>query len=437
MFPSGKSYLDGTDTDHDIVLGEGHDNGGKESSDNELKPNKDPKTLTDVLEEEVSTLPLERCMRMVPHDQNTGAFFIAVFRKVSPLPVVQKKSCSHHRHLGFSQDPQPEKLVNEVKEDVGEGKINSAGVTTGQLPKTAPDADMQGNEQEETVLDADIGKQNEENENDKIQTPVDKEIDPEVVGGKRKLQIQGKWRGVDPVVFFTNEAVVDSVKTFYGIDESFAFDGHLVTRNSDANHVKRIYYISESVKDILELNLKGGQQLKITSVGLKMFERQSSKEGSLSPCAFRISSEGLPLILPHITKQILYAFPVDFKHLLQYKTIKFADFVDAEFGEKASKLMLGCCVVVLLRDGQSSSNPPPVDASTVAIGCWRGRTNVSVMVTAIDCQEMLERLSMRAETESVSVQLEMEHSSVVPDEPKTNDIETKGDGVTTESTCID
>lgn len=82
-------------------------------------------------------------------------------------------------------------------------------------------------------------------------------------------------------------------------------------------------------------------------LALEFQERQSSKEGSLTQCAFRISSEGLPLLLPFITKQIVEASPIDFKHLLQYKTIKFADFVDAEFGEKASQLMLGCCVVVL------------------------------------------------------------------------------------------
>jgi multisite-specific tRNA:(cytosine-C5)-methyltransferase len=74
---------------------------------------------------------------------------------------------------------------------------------------------------------------------------------------------------------------------------------------------------------------------------------ETFREGSSTSFAFRISSEGLPLILPYVTKQILYASPVDFKHLLQYKTIKFADFVDAEFGQKASNLMLGCCVIVL------------------------------------------------------------------------------------------
>jgi len=34
---------------------------------------------------EVSLYPLERCMRILPHDQNTGAFFIAVLQKVFPL----------------------------------------------------------------------------------------------------------------------------------------------------------------------------------------------------------------------------------------------------------------------------------------------------------------------------------------------------------------
>lgn len=38
--------------------------------------------------EEVSDFPLERCMRLVPHEQNTGAFFIAILQKGSPLPGI-------------------------------------------------------------------------------------------------------------------------------------------------------------------------------------------------------------------------------------------------------------------------------------------------------------------------------------------------------------
>lgn len=45
------------------------------------------------------------------------------------------------------------------------------------------------------------------------------------------------------------------------------------------------------------------------------------------------------------------------------------------------------------------SNHIQIDASTIAIGCWKGRASLSVMVTAIDCQELLERLLMRLEIE--------------------------------------
>lgn len=76
-------------------------------------------------------------------------------------------------------------------------------------------------------------------------------------------------------------------------------------------------------------------------------ERQTSCEGRSAQCSFRITSEGLPLILPHISKQILCASAIDFKHLLQYRAVKFADFVDAKFGENAANLMPGCCVIVL------------------------------------------------------------------------------------------
>lgn len=44
-------------------------------------------------------------------------------------------------------------------------------------------------------------------------------------------------------------------------------------------------------------------------------------------------------------------------------------------------------------------DPVQVDESTIAIGCWKGRASLSVMVTAIDCQELLERLLMRIEME--------------------------------------
>jgi multisite-specific tRNA:(cytosine-C5)-methyltransferase len=111
----------------------------------------------------------------------------------------------------------------------------------------------------------------EESDSKEAQEPHTVENIANVTPSKRKLQKQGKWKGVDPVVFFKEEAIIKSIKAFYGIDEQFPLDGHLVTRNSDTSNVKRIYYISKSVKNVLELNFSVGQQLKITCVGLKVF----------------------------------------------------------------------------------------------------------------------------------------------------------------------
>ncbi|CAL1385339.1 unnamed protein product [Linum trigynum] len=388
MFPSGRTYV--APIKKDIK----NENGGNS------EPNQELETSNEDVDEETSDLPLERCMRIVPHDQNSGAFFIAVLQKLSPLPAIPENPKKQKNSIAKKDETQ-EKISDPSVEDTDEQEQESKSIVMESASEAASDIDLVDNEEEEKDVPMEVApcdNVSTENGLEDTQVTVNGKSDPEKAVGNRKLQMQGRWKGVDPVLFFNDEATINSIIEFYGIGESFPFKGHLISRNSDDNHVKRIYYISKSVKDALELNILVGQQLKIASVGLKMFERQTAIAGSDAPCAFRISSEGLPLILPHITKQILNASPVDFIHILKYKTIKFRDFVDAAFGEKASKLMMGCCVIVLKKDdGQVSSDTLKVDASTIAIGCWKGRGSLSVMVTAIDCQELLERLSVRDE----------------------------------------
>ncbi|XP_027179876.1 tRNA (cytosine(34)-C(5))-methyltransferase-like [Coffea eugenioides] len=403
MFPTGRTFEDISDNDCAISTEELCTKISNGNSEDGIELEDDSVANTNLSDVEESTLPLEHCMRIAPHDENTGAFFIAVLHKISALPAVQKKSLRSTGKLSSSKNVQAQNATCEVKEDtdfieITDGPVSEADA---QVPETVS-VSSHTDEMAEAVLDADPSIPSEENEAGDIQPSKGNKSGPEVVGGKRKLQVQGKWIGVDPVIFYRDDSIVSKIKEFYGIKESFPFNGHLVTRNSDTSHVKRIYYVSNSVKEVLELNLLAGQQLKIASVGVKMFERQTSKEGTASACSFRISSEGLPLLLPHVTKQILYASTVDFKHLLQYKSIKFADFTDAEFRSQASNLSLGCCILVLIKDNQKAPDTYQVDASSTAIGCWRGRNSISVMVTAIDCQELLERMPMHLETDLAS-----------------------------------
>lgn len=40
-------------------------------------------------DDESASLPLDRCMRVLPHHDDTGGFFIAVFQKKAHLPQLQ------------------------------------------------------------------------------------------------------------------------------------------------------------------------------------------------------------------------------------------------------------------------------------------------------------------------------------------------------------
>lgn len=66
-----------------------------------------------------------------------------------------------------------------------------------------------------------------------------------------------------------------------------------------------------------------------------------------SPCIFRIASEGLPVLLPHMTKQIVTATRQDFRLLLAEKIVQFSAFSDAAFAAVLRELKHGCCVVTL------------------------------------------------------------------------------------------
>lgn len=187
-----------------------------------------------------------------------------------PVAAQEKPNCQKVKLCSKENEPLAD-LPNQVTEDSNGLESSSNDGTDGNFPEEASKVDLIDNEPVGAVLGSDLPVASEEHNLAVAQATGDRESDLKKGGGKRKLQIQGKWKGVDPVLFFKDEAIISSIRTFYGIDESFPLSGHLVSRNLDNNHVKRIYYVSKSVKDVLELNFSVGQQLKIASIGMKMF----------------------------------------------------------------------------------------------------------------------------------------------------------------------
>jgi multisite-specific tRNA:(cytosine-C5)-methyltransferase len=84
MFPSGKGYQDLGDSSCDVDMEDDITSVENGKAEDGVEAVDIPAVSESA--EEVSEFPLEHCMRIMPHDQNTGAFFIAVLQKVSPLP---------------------------------------------------------------------------------------------------------------------------------------------------------------------------------------------------------------------------------------------------------------------------------------------------------------------------------------------------------------
>ncbi|KAH9558782.1 hypothetical protein CY35_06G025200 [Sphagnum magellanicum] len=355
---------------------------------------------------EIATLPLERSMRILPHDQDTGGFFIAVFQKISPLKVVQQSKNGHQKHRpagrhsasitesipslvsegsqhenqsGINRDPEDHSLGNGVKGPIVD------------IPVSALEDEVHEDEEVTDRIAAIVEEEEVEEEGEGVATTANQRVT-----GSR-FQRQGRWRGVDPVLFLEDEKVIGSLVAFYGIKETFPLSGHLVTRSEDSSHLKRIYYVSKSVSDVIRLNFSAGEHLKMTSAGLKIFERQQPKDGT-SPCAFRIASEGLPVLLPYMTKQIVFASKRNFKLLLSNKVVSFSAFSD-NFSVALQNLLHGCCVVALPAKEVDGADKVSSDQPlTTAVGCWRGRTNVSLLITKAEAGQMLQRLSLNDET---------------------------------------
>lgn len=172
---------------------------------------------------------LEKCLRILPHLQNTGGFFVAALIKKGRLPW--------------------EKEVKEVTEE----KTTSTDETA-----TA-----------------------DENTNGKRKADGEIADGPKAApwGPQRKKNRPMGYKE-DPYVFFKeDERVWTDIKRFYDLSDEFS-PLCLLTR-STSEKKRNIYFCSEAVHDILLLN---EDHLKIINTGVKTFVRCDNRN---MRCAYR------------------------------------------------------------------------------------------------------------------------------------------------------
>ncbi|XP_067130671.1 RNA cytosine-C(5)-methyltransferase NSUN2 [Centruroides vittatus] len=254
----------------------------------------------------VSKLNLHRCLRILPHHQNTGGFFIAVFKKVKEF---------------LPWESQIKEIVSHKNNDIEE-KLSDVIETKDESDKSPP---------------------------------------------RKKKKIWGYKE--DPYIFFKDEGIIwPNIRDFYKLD-SFPYK-QLLSRCA-GERKKNLYFVSEAAKNIVQNNI---DFVKIINTGVRVFCRSDNKDAK---CNFRLSQEGVPIILPFMEGRILHISLEDLILLLTEEVPLLQKFSD-ELQKQAALLDSGCAVMIY------TANKGTKEEFKIELCGWKGKASVRCYVTKIE-----------------------------------------------------
>ncbi|KAH0413239.1 S-adenosyl-L-methionine-dependent methyltransferase, partial [Aureobasidium melanogenum] len=375
-------------------------------------------------------LPLDRCVRVYPHQQDTGGFFITVLEKKSEIrakPESETKSAnSAPSVVSIAKEivakPESEGVIPklETMEEYAPSDPNHT-VETG----TASAAQRQ-NKEAISDIDTASNKRGLEDVGDsaaqdvkRARTEKDEGAGPGAVGEVGQMEHwpmppsaplrQDEITPDEPAAIAAASAPrgrrnnqpheeafkylspsheeLDGIFDFYQLSSRFPRDRFMV-RNALGNPVKAIYYTTALAKDILTKN--EGRGMKFVHSGVKMFVKQDAQGQDI--CRWRLQSEGLPIVegwagenriircykQQTLRKLLIEMFPrVSGEH---WKEL-------GEIGEKARDIGMGCCI---LRVEPSTQEDGFSERLTLPL--WRSISSLNLMLPKEERRAMLLRL---------------------------------------------
>ncbi|KYN03352.1 PREDICTED: tRNA (cytosine(34)-C(5))-methyltransferase [Cyphomyrmex costatus] len=288
---------------------------------------------------EASKFHLERCMRILPHHQDTGGFFVAVLEKTKSLPW-ERETCVLNQSTQ-NADGNENKDKHSLEEESAQDIISESGKRTLEEEK-------------------------------KSREPP-----------KKRKKMTGYRE--DPFVFFKDqtEDVWQSIKDFYGISDDL--DPRCLLVRCHEGKKKNIYFTSPAIRDIVICN---ENKVKMINTGVKTFVRCDNKNMN---CAFRLAQEGMHSIIRYISddrkvqiskEDLIMLLQSDDPHTPP-EIIK----LNSETQERLKEFATGSCI--LLYKEEKIDNPNRLNLQLVG---WRGIMSLRAYVPTCDAIHYLRLL---------------------------------------------
>ncbi|XP_013415807.1 tRNA (cytosine(34)-C(5))-methyltransferase isoform X2 [Lingula anatina] len=237
-------------------------------------------------------LHLERCMRVLPHHQNTGGFFIAVLEKRDVLPWVRTPI-----------PPSSTAITVNESEIVQNDSVSKSDTSNGDVP-----VDSSADLPPEGADDADVRKRKQrDDDDDEKEEGILKPPEPNSEPHSKKAKISGYKE--DPYFYFNeDEPDWEKIKNFYSVSNDFPYTQLLV--RSETGKKRNIYFTSDAVKRMVTYNT---DKIRFINTGIKLMARSEKEEVD---CDFRLAQEGINTIFPYFTSRRVHITKEDVLTLL-------------------------------------------------------------------------------------------------------------------------
>ncbi|KAI0767266.1 cytosine-5--methyltransferase [Fomes fomentarius] len=245
--------------------------------------------------QEAEGLHLSRCLRIYPHLQDTGGFFVAILQKKAPVRVSSTTSpFSEGKRTVDAVEGFDRSDVKKLKLDAeGEaGKSADAEEAEEVLPEEAIDDTA-------PAMDVDPA----------ASTTVTSTGEPKIRFKKGKTAEGASAHFKEnPYTFIEpDDPIIKACTETFDLSSNFP-SSNLLVRNPAGDTVRSLYTVNDIVKSIVQHN--DYARIRLMTAGTKVFGKQEGTEAKREGAEthFRVLSEGLAVVLPFIgPKAIVHA----------------------------------------------------------------------------------------------------------------------------------
>ncbi|XP_032750719.1 RNA cytosine C(5)-methyltransferase NSUN2 isoform X2 [Rattus rattus] len=333
--------------------------------------------------DKLQAMHLERCLRILPHHQNTGGFFVAVLVKKAPMPWNKR---------------QP--------------KVQSKSAQAREPKASNPVAATKGNPSDQSELESQMitGA----GDSEAAQTTENTESNEKKDGvcgppPSKKMKLFGFKE--DPFVFIPeDDPLFPPIEKFYALDPSFP-RMNLLTRTTEGKK-RQLYMVSKELRNVL---LNNSEKMKVINTGIKVWCRNNS--GEEFDCAFRLAQEGIYTLYPFINSRIITVSMEDVKTLLTQENPFFRK-LSSEAYSQVKDLTKGS---VVLKYEPDSANPDTLRCPIVLCG-WRGKASIRTFVPKNERLHYLRMMGLEVLGEKKKEGVILTNESVAsPEQPEEED----------------